>query len=98
MKRTRAKPANLDPKHPYDQRIVEVCPGYYNTFLKMGLEDVARVLLLLPDMPHDMPADQRQRVAKALYAFADELNDKDEEYYLNRLADRVLGYSADEEG
>jgi hypothetical protein len=97
MKKCRAKPAQLDLNHEYDQTILEVCPGYYRTFMKMGLKDVAAVCLQLPAVAPDMTVEQRKAVAKALDAFAEELNDKDEEYYLSRLADRVLGYTAAEE-
>lgn len=97
MKKCRAKPAQLDLNHPYDQTILEVCPGYATTFKRMGLKDVAAVCVMLPNVAPELTVEQRKAVAKALDAFAEQLNDKDEEYYLSRLADRVLGYSADEE-
>lgn len=96
MKKPRKSPAPLVPGNEMDDRIAEVTPCYASTFKEMGNDEAARACgggpLALGD-----DVVLRKRAAKALYAFADQLNDKDDEYYLNRLADRLLGYSdADE--
>jgi|SRR5579863_2082785 len=96
MKKPRKSPAPLIAGNEMDDVIRKCTPGYASTFKEMGNDEAARACKKGPlALGDDIAA--RKRAAKALYAFADELNDKDDEYYLNRLADRLLGYSdADE--
>src|SRR5271154_3526146 len=96
MKKPRQAPAPLIADNEMDTIIKQCTPCYASTFKEMGNDEAAKVCKKGPlALGEDIKT--RKRAAKALYAFADQLNDKDDEYYLNRLADRVLGYSDDDE-
>lgn len=98
MKKCRPAPVPLLADDDFDQTIKETCPGYAADFKDMGLADVALACKDGPMALASHTVKQRQAAARALYTFADRLNDKEDEYYLNRLADRILGYTSAEEG
>lgn len=99
MKKMRAKAVPLNDKHPYDQEILEVVPDYVHVFKGLGNKTAAYACQVdMDNMQYLNFSDkERKRAARALYALGEVLNDKHDEYYLNRFADRILGYTADEE-